>query len=154
MSVVGRSRILVMLGAVMIGSMLTAHPSFGASTPEETVKAYLTAMKDNKFDEAYKRISKGMAANKDGEAWAKEQKYIFQTGEVKIFKFEVFPGKVEGETAKVPNILSSQDKFLNQLGADEYELYTLVKENGEWKIDQQEIVEKSEQGKWFTKKTG
>ena len=37
-------------------------------------------------------------------------------------------------------------------GADEYELYTLVKENGEWKIDQQEIVEKSEQSKWFTKK--
>ena len=71
---------------------------------------------------------------------------------MKIFKYEVFPGKVEGDTAKVPNILSSQDKFLNQLGADEYELYTLVKENGEWKIDQQEIVEKSEQPKWFTKK--
>ena len=30
----------------------------------------------------------------------------------------------------VPNILSSQDKFLNQLGVEEYELYTLVKEDG------------------------
>ena len=129
-------------------------PSTAASTPEEAVKAYLAAMKDQKFDEAYKRISKGMAANKDSEAWAKEQKYIFQTGEVKIFKYEVFQGKIEGDTAKVPNILSSQDKFLNQLGADEYELYTLVKENGDWRIDQQEIVEKSEQSKWFTKKAG
>lgn len=151
MSGVGRFRVLT-IGAVVIASLLAVGPSFGASTPEETVKAYLSAMKDNKFDEAFKQISKSMAANKDGEAWAKEQKYIFQTGEVKIFKFEVFPGKVEGDTAKVPNILSSQDKFLNQLGADEYELYTLIKENGEWKIDQQEIVEKSEQGKWFTKK--
>lgn len=137
---------------VLLSGAWLATPSAAAPTPEETVKAYLAAMKDQKFDEAYKQISKGMTANKDAEAWGKEQKYIFQTGEVKIFKFEVYAGKIEGETAKVPNILSSQDKFLNQLGADEYELYTLVKEGGEWKIDQQEIVEKSEQSKWFTKK--
>jgi len=151
MTNVRRFKVLVAASLLLTGA-LGAAPGFGASTPEETVKGYLAAMKDQKFDEAYKRISKGMAANKDSEAWAKEQKYIFQTGEVKIFKYEVFPGKVEGDTAKVPNILSSQDKFLNQLGADEYELYTLIKENGEWKIDQQEIVEKSEQSKWFTKK--
>ena len=29
---------------------------------------------------------------------------------------------------------------------------TLVKENGDWKIDQQEQVDKSDQPKWFTKK--
>ena len=139
--------------AALIASSLAVTPSYAAATPEETVKAYLGALKDQKFDEAYKHISKGMAANKDSEAWSKEQKYIFQTGEVKIFKFDVYPGKIEGDTAKVPNILSSQDKFLNQLGADEYELYTLVKEDGEWKIDQQEIVEKSDQSKWFTKKS-
>jgi hypothetical protein len=145
-------RTIVALSVVVMGALLHAATGIAAGTPEETVKTYLAAMKEQKFDVAYKQISKGMAANKDAEAWAKEQKYIFQTGEVKIFKFEVFPGKIEGDTAKVPNILSSQDKFLNQLGADEYELYTLVRENGEWKIDQQEIVEKSEQSKWFTKK--
>ena len=143
---------LIAAGAIALYALIGAGVGHAAATPEETVKAYLAAMKDQKFDDAYKQISKGMAANKDGEAWAKEQKYIFQTGEVKIFKYEVFPGTVEGDTAKVPNILSSQDKFLNQLGADEYELYTLIKENGDWKIDQQEIVEKSEQSKWFTKK--
>ena len=147
-----RKLMVLMAVTVALSGLVGIATGMAASTPEETVKAYLAAMKDQKFDQAYKQISKGMAANKDPEAWAKEQKYIFQTGEVKIFKFEVFPGKVEGDTAKVPNILSSQDKFLNQLGADEYELYTLVKENGEWKIDQQEIVEKSEQAKWFTKK--
>jgi hypothetical protein len=149
---VRRFRLFLAASAVLIGTVVGTAASFAASTPEETVKAYLGAMKDQKFDQAYKHISKGMAGNKDEEAWSKEQKYIFQTGEVKIFKFDVYPGKVDGDTAKVPNILSSQDKFLNQLGADEYELYTLVKENGEWKIDQQEIVEKSDQSKWFTKK--
>ena len=136
-------------GAVALA--LVAQAVHGATTPEETVKQYLKAMQGQKYDEAYKYVSKGMAGSKDGESWAKEQKYIMQTGEVKIFKYEVFPGKIEGDKAKVPNILSSQDKFLNQLGADEYELYTLVKEGGAWKIDQQEQVEKSEQPKWFTK---
>ncbi len=151
MTHVGKLGFVALVGIALIG-VLGVASGHAAATPEETVKAYLSAMKDQKFDDAYKQISKGMAANKDAEAWAKEQKYIFQTGEVKIFKFDVYPGKIEGDTAKVPNILSSQDKFLNQLGADEYELYTLVKENGEWKIDQQEIVEKSDQSKWFTKK--
>lgn len=150
----GRRNVVVLAVTAALGLVLVVRAARAAATPEETVKQYLGALQAQKFDEAYKHVSKGMAANKDAEAWAKEQKYIFQTGEVKIFKFEVFPGKIEGETAKVPNILSSQDKFLNQLGADEYELYTLVKENGEWKIDQQEIVEKSDQAKWFTKKQG
>jgi len=136
-------------GAVALAFI--AQAAHGTATPEETVTQYLKAMQDQKYEDAYKYVSKGMAGGKDAEAWAKEQKYIMQTGEVKIFKYQVFPGKIEGDKAKVPNILSSQDKFLNQLGADEYELYTLIKEGGAWKIDQQEQVEKSDQPKWFTK---
>ena len=141
---------LLMVGAVLLA--VTASIVRAAGTPEETVKAYLQAMKDQKFDEAYKQISKAMTGGKDAEAWAKEQKYIMQSGDVKIFKFDVYAAKIDGNTAKVPNILSSQDKFLNQLGADEYELYTVVKENGDWRIDQQEQVDKADQEKWFTKK--
>jgi hypothetical protein len=145
--------LVVAMAGVAIAT-LVAQAAYAAATPEDTVKQYLKAMQDQKYDEAYKYVSKGMAGNKDAEAWAKEQKYLMQTAEVKIFKYEVFPAKLEGDKARVPNILSSQDKFLNQLGADEYELYTLVKENGTWKIDQQEQVDKSEQPKWFTKRGG
>ena len=147
-----RRQLLVMAFAVVAMAAIGAHTAQAARTPEETLDGYLKAMKEQKYDDAYKFLSKAMAGNKDAETWAKETKYQMQAAEVKIFKYQVFPAKVEGDTAKVPNILSSQDKYLNQLGADEYELYTLVKENGEWKIDQQEIVEKSEQSKWFTKK--
>jgi len=145
------SRWLVTLAAVPVLVAVATQAVAAAASPEETVRGYLKAMQEQKYDQAYKYVSKGMAGNKDAETWAKEQKYIMQTAEVKIFKYEVFPAKIEGDKAKVPNILSSQDKFLNQLGADEYELYTLVKENDEWKIDQQELVEKSDQPKWFTK---
>jgi hypothetical protein len=74
--------------------------------------------------------------------------------DVKIFDTQVFPGKVEGEKAFVPNVLSSQDRFVNQLGLTEYELYTLVKEGGAWKVDQQLIVEPPDVPKWFPKAKG
>ena len=146
-----RLRTLAVL-ATALTTIAAATIARAASTPEDTVRQYLKAMQDQKYDQAYKQISKAMAGGKDAEAWAKEQKYMMQTADVKIFKFDVYPAKVEGETAKVPNILSSQDKFLNQLGADEYELYTLVKENGDWRLNQQEQVDKSDQATWFTKK--
>jgi hypothetical protein len=64
---------------------------------------------------------------------------------------------VDGNTAQVPNVLESQDRFVNTLGLTEYELYTLVREDGGWKVDSQILVEPAEQPKWFPKtgaKTG
>ena len=49
----------------------------------------------------------------------------------------------------MPNILESQDRFVNTLGLTEYELYTLVREDGGWKVDSQILVEPAEQAKWF-----
>jgi hypothetical protein len=128
-------------------------------TPEETVRRYLTALQDHQFDKAYELVSKAMKMNrktgqvKSKDVWVKESQYIFSFSETKIFEFQVLPGKVEGDKATVPNILSSQDKYLNQLGVEEYELYTLLKEDGSWKVDQQqEVVEPSEIAQWFPKK--
>jgi len=118
-------------------------------TPEEAVKAYLTALKKGDFKEAYHYVSSGMAQNKDQEEWAKEQQWVMQMSEAKIFDFKVFPGKTEGEKAWVPNLLSSQDKFLNQLGVEEHELYSLIREGGRWKVDQQQLVEGPDRNKWF-----
>jgi hypothetical protein len=118
-------------------------------TPEETVKNYLAAVKAGNFRDAYQYVSKGMAQSKNQEEWAKEQQWVMQFSEAKIFEFHVYPGKVEGAKAFVPNVLNSQDKFLNQLGVEEQELYTLVREDGKWKIDQQQLVERPDLPKWF-----
>ena len=106
-------------------------------------------LKGGDFAAAYDYISQDMALHKDRDAWAKEQQWTMQMSEAKIFSYHVYPGKVEGDTAQVPNILSSQDKFLNQLGVTEHELYTLVREHGQWKINQQQLLEKPDQAKWF-----
>jgi hypothetical protein len=91
-----------------------------------------------------------LRGGKDREEWAKEQKYIVEVGEVKIFEFKVFPARdVTADKARVPNILKSQDKYLNQLGLDEYELYDLLKEDGQWRIDQQTLVEGADKDAYF-----
>jgi len=120
-------------------------------SPEETVRRYLQALKDGRFDAAYDLVSKAMKQGKDREVWVKEQKTGMAFADVKIFEFHVHPGKVEGATAWVPNVLSSQDRFVNQLGLTEYELYTLLKEDGAWKVDRLVIVEPKDVSKWFPK---
>jgi hypothetical protein len=122
-------------------------------TPEETVRRYVAAIQEQDFSAAYDLVSTAMKTDrktgvvKSREVWVKESQYLVQLAAVKIFGFRVFPGRIEGE---VPNLLSSQDKFLNQLGVDEHELYTLVREDGAWKVDRQEIViDRDEIDAWF-----
>src|SRR5881628_751014 len=142
------------LVAVLV--VLVARAASGAVaplTPEETVRRYLGALKAGNFDQAYDLVSKAMRQGKDREVWVKEQKTGMSFADVKIFDFDVYPGKVEGDLAYVPNVLSSQDRFVNQLGLTEYELYTLVKEDGTWKVDRQVIVEPGDVSKWFRPKS-
>lgn len=140
-------RYLVVAALVLTGAARAVHAE--GLSPEETVTRYLTALKAGKFADAYDCVSKDMAQNKSRDDWAKEQQWMMQASEAKIFEFKVYPGKIEGDQARVPNILSSQDKFLNQLGVEEQELYTLIREDGRWKINQQQIVEKADIPKWF-----
>lgn len=142
-----RYRWLVLVALVLAPVMGRAE----SPSPEETVTQYLTAMKAGNFKEAYPLVTRDMAQNKNAEDWVKEQQWVMQMAEVKIFEFHVYPGKLEGDKALVPNVLNSQDKFLNQLGVVEHELYTLMKEDGRWKINQQQIVEPSDVDKWFPK---
>src|SRR5882724_5309761 len=120
------SRIVMALIAVLV--VLTTSAGVARSeeaTPEEILKRYLTATQNQKFDDAYELVSKAMKTDR-------------KSGQVK---------------SKEVWSKDSQDKFLNQLGVEEYELYTLVKEDGGWKVDsQQEVIEPSEIAKWFPKK--
>ncbi|MGD9764107.1 MAG: hypothetical protein AB7V27_10365 [Candidatus Binatia bacterium] len=129
--------------------LLAVTAAAGDATPEETIRLYLRALQAGDFKAAYPLVSRGMVGGKSEEDWVKEQQWIAQMAEVKIFEYRVYPGVIQGEKALVPNLLSSQDKFINQLGVPEHELYTLVREDGRWKVDQQQIVEPTDVRKWF-----
>jgi len=118
-------------------------------SPEDTLRRYLKALKDGDASEAYDLSSKALRGGKDKEVWVKEQKTMMGTADVKIFDYTVYPGKTEGDKAQVPNVLESQDKFVNTLGLTEHELYTLVREDGAWKVDSQILLESAEIPKWF-----
>ena len=152
------SKIVLLLAALVVAAGLAAA-SAEEATPEDVLKRYMAAIQSQKFDQAYDLVSKAMKTDrktnqvKSKDVWVKESQYIFSFSEAKIFDFQVGKAKIEGDKALVPNLLSSQDKFLNQLGVEEYELYTLVKEDGAWKVDQQqEVIESAEIAKWFPKK--
>jgi len=131
------------IGLLLVAFVVAAlgGPCLGEElSPEEALRRYLSAIQDQRFDAAYELVSKAMKTDrktglvKPKEVWVKESQYIFAFSEAKIFDFKVGKAQVEGDEAVVPNLLSSQDKFLNQLGIDEYELYTLIKEDGGWKV--------------------
>ena len=141
------------LRIVLCGVLMASSASaFDAGSPEDVLVRYLAALKDAKADVAYDLISKAMRQGKDKALWVKEQKAMMALADVKIFDFTVHPGKIEGEKAQVPNVLESQDKFVNTLGLTEHELYTLVKEDGAWRVDSQILLEQGEIPKWFPAK--
>jgi hypothetical protein len=128
-----------------------ANAPGGGESPEATVKTYLGALKSGDFATAFDQLTPQMTRNQTKEAWIGEQTLVMKLGEVQISSFEVFPAKAEGaDKAKVPNLLKSKDKYINQTGADEYELYTVVRgPDGRWRIDLQELVETDNVSKWF-----
>ncbi len=138
--------ILSLLPALLVAATAA---SAAQRSPEDTVRRYLSSIQEHRFAEAYDYVSSTLRGGKEREEWAKEQQYIVQMGEVKIFGFQVFDAVVADDKAKVPNILKSQDKYLNQLGLDEYEIYELIKEDEEWRIDQQTLVDGSDRAEYF-----
>ena len=138
-------RWLAVAGVMLVCGAQALEPA----SPEDTVRRYLGALKEGHFDAAYDLVSSGMTEGKPREVWAKEQKAGMSWADVKIFDFTVYPGRVVEGKAYVPNVLSSQDRFLNQLGLTEHELYTLVREDGAWKVDSQIIVAPADIPKWF-----
>jgi hypothetical protein len=137
------------LVAVLIVSLAGVASALDPGSPEDVLMRYLRALKDGKAAEAYDLVSKAMRQGKDKEVWTKEQQALMGVADVKIFDFKVYPGKVSGDTAQVPNVLESQDKFVNTLGLTEHELYTLVREDGAWKVDSQILLEQGDIPKWF-----
>ena len=118
--------------------------------PEDVVRTYLGAMQKGDFATAYDCLTPYMVRDEKKDAWVKEQSVIMKLADAQISSFQVFPGKVEGDKASVPNLLKSKDKFINQTGEAEYELYTLVRAGDQgWKIDRQQLLETEAVSKWF-----
>lgn len=137
------------LGIAMFAACTGGGSSAGTS-PEEVVRAYLGAMQKGEYSTAYDQLAPHMVRDQGKIAWVAEQTAIMNVAGVTIEAFEVFPARMQGEEAIVPNLLKSKDKYINQMGANEYELYTLVRgPDGAWKIRLQQLLESDAVASWF-----
>ena len=115
------------------------------TNPGGGLEGYLSAMQNHRFEDAYSFVTSNMTDGRSMEDWAKLQQYFYIGGEVVIFGISVrSPVAIKEDTeckekALVPNVLRSRDKFNNQ-GTTEFELYSMVKEKGKWKVDSLEVL--------------
>ncbi len=114
--------------------------------PKAAVVGYITAMKENRFEDAYQFVTATMTDGKPVAQWAAPQRQMFERGGVTIGEVDVRAAKREmidattcAPRAKVPNVLHAGD-VLNNQGSTEFEVYNVVLEGEQWKIDSQESL--------------
>ncbi len=122
-----------------------AEPCPQDSGQRAAIEGYLTAMKEQRFGDAFDFVTRNMTDGRERADWASLQKQSFDRGEVKIDSIDVrAPRQPEGvpacdTLAIVPNILRSRDKF-NTNGIVEFEVYNVLRDGGTWRIDSQETI--------------
>ncbi|MEQ8230556.1 MAG: hypothetical protein RLW61_09325 [Gammaproteobacteria bacterium] len=149
-------RLIVLLGLLAgVPVAAVAAPCADGSAAEAAVRAYLVAMQEHRFDDAYQHVTTTMTDGKSQGDWAALQKLFYEGGEVNIFGIDIRPAQVPqgaadcAARAVVPNVLKSRDKFNNQ-GLTEFEVYTVVAREEGWRIDSQRtLFEQSEVDQWF-----
>ena len=114
--------------------------------PRVAVQSYITAMKDQRFDDAYNFVTATMTDGLPVEDWVVQQSDMFKMAKIVINKIDVRRGYRElnnifmcAPVAKVSNVLHASD-FLNNQGSSEHEIYTVIIDDGVWKIDSQETL--------------
>ncbi len=132
-----------------------ATPCADGSGPKTALENYLTAMQQHRFADAYAFVGVNMTDGKSRDEWAALQKLFYEGGDVNILSIDIrAPQGTAADsacmnTAQVPNVLKSRDKFNNQ-GTTEFEVYVAVKDGEAWKIDGQEtLFEQTQVDKWF-----
>ncbi|MSR13620.1 MAG: hypothetical protein EXR86_03465 [Gammaproteobacteria bacterium] len=129
--------------------------------PRAAVLGYVTAMKEQRFEEAYNFVTETMTDGKSAADWAAPQRMLFKLGGVQIGEIDVRVAKRElsdpttcTSTAMVPNVLIAGD-LLNNQGSTEFEVYTVMQGvDGKWRIDsQQTLFDEPSIHQWFPGET-
>ncbi len=123
--------------------------------PAVVLSQYLEQLSTQRFEEAYSQLSKGMKADSPKEEWVGAYRDLFAELNVEVLGIEVGAPRFADEEssgcateASVPNVLRARDMF-NAAGSVEYERYSMVLENGAWKVDRQHLVEEKDIPEWF-----
>ncbi len=115
------------------------------SAPRGAVMAYLRAMHENRFEDAYDYVTENMTDGRSRTAWAELQRSLYLPGAVDIYGVDIRNAYAPADDpqcsagATVANVLSSRDR-LNEAGNVEFEIYRVVAADARWRIDSQETL--------------
>ncbi len=142
---------LGLLGGLYHGATCPTDPA-----PRSAVEGYLRAMQSRHFEDAYAYVTAKMTDGRPRAEWATLQAKMFEMAAVKLADPDVRTAHRAATNrfqcapvATVPNVLRAAD-VLNNQGSTEFELYTVILENGHWRIDTQEtLFEEARIHEWF-----
>lgn len=148
--------LVVIVAVVLGGGLYNGKTCVNDQGPRLAVENYVRSMKENRFEDAYDVVTVSMTDGAERDDWAGGQRRMFEVGEVEIGELDVrSPHRANKnaffceDRAQVPNVLRAKDRFNNQ-GSKEFEVYTVIKDGGTWKVDGQEtLFEEPEIRKWF-----
>ena len=114
--------------------------------PQLAAHNYLVAVKEDRFEDAYQYVTPNMTDGESVAEWAKLQRNLYQMLRITIDKIDVRAGHRQlknpfmcANISEVPNVLHASD-VLNNQGSSEFEVYTMVMDDGAWKIDSQRTL--------------
>ncbi len=147
---------VVVVAIIVGGGYYSRTQCLNDDGPRMAVEGYLTAMKDERFEDAYPFMTANMTDGLKIDEWAEQQRKVFKIGRVVINKIDVRRKYRELEnlfmceaTAQVSNVLHASD-LLNNQGSSEFEIYALVMTEDGWKIDSQEtLFDEAAIRQWF-----
>ncbi|MCZ6774073.1 MAG: hypothetical protein O7G83_19115 [Proteobacteria bacterium] len=131
--------------ALCIVEPVASTPCADDEGPRGVVEAYITAMSQFRFNDAWEFVSENMTDSRGRDEWVGLQNMFYKGGEVTIFGMDIRQAHAIDDdpacekSARVPNILKSRDKF-NTQGTTEFEYYITIKDGEVWKVDSQETL--------------
>ena len=126
---------LGLLGGLYHGATCPTDPA-----PRTAVEGYLRAMQGRHFEDAYAYVTAKMTDGRPRAEWATLQAKMFEMAAVKLAD---------------PDVRTAHRAATNRfqcapVGSTEFELYTVILDNGHWRIDTQEtLFEEARIHEWF-----
>lgn len=127
--------------------MLSTLAQAEEPAPERTLQTYLVAA--SRADET---SLEAVVSQRARRAWPSRERLRCHplAAPARRYEFQIGSPAVDGNVARVPTLLSMSDKFLRHPTTEDFEIFTLVRERGAWKVDAYRTLSKPDEiERWF-----
>ena len=122
----------MMLGLCVSAVAVTAEQPDRGEVPSAVVRAYLEALLDGRYDQTYEYLSSKQQSDMSQKKWVEQLKRQGVKPRSQVLFMRVSPAIVRGEEATVVTSFRLETPEGRKVSR---ETYSLVREDGRWRID-------------------